>query len=79
METSPGAAPFLRPDLLLGWCNPAPSGPPSAAHSLPIRNADGDTLICGPLARPEEARVPEGPPPLTGSVNRGARPRPEAP
>ena len=37
------------------------------------------TLICGPLARREEARVPQGPSPLTGSVNRGARPRPEAP
>ena len=35
--------PFLGPDLPLGWSNPAPSGPPSPAHSLPIRNAEGHT------------------------------------
>ena len=57
--------PFLGPALPLGWSNPAPSGPRSPAHSLPIRNTDGDTDLwaagqVGGGTGPRGATTPHG-------------------
>ena len=62
------------------WVGPTPRPPARALQPTLFRSETRtETLICGPLARWEEARIPEGPPHLTGSVKRGARPQPGAP
>lgn len=64
------AAGLVQPRAL----RPALSSPLSSDRNRRWRHSDPWAA-----ARREEARVPEGPPHLTGSVNRGARPRPGAP